>query len=65
MLRFVVKYAHTEECADAAETKCGQKQCFFGNSPGIALRFPFIDAVHAKGDKGNQQNGEGGELPDG
>lgn len=59
----MMKNAHTEKCANAAETKRGQKQCFFGNAPRSALGFPFIDAVHAERDKGNQQNGKGGELP--
>lgn len=65
MLCFVVKYAHPKKCADAAEAECGQEQRFFGYPPRAALGFPFIDAVHAEGDKGNQQNGEGRELPDG
>ena len=33
------------------------------NAPRSALGFPFIDAVHAERDKGNQQNGKGRELP--
>ena len=63
MLRFVMKNMHAEKSSNSAETECGQKQCLFGNAPGTASGFPFIDAVHAEGDKGNQQNGEGGELP--
>ena len=65
MLRFVMKNTHAEKSSNPAETECGQKQCLFGNAPGTASGFPFVDAVHAEGDKGNQQNGEGGEVPDG
>lgn len=63
MLGLVVKNTHTEKRADPAEAKCGQQQRFFGDAPGAAFGFPFIDAVYAEGDKGHQQNGEGRELP--
>ena len=63
MLRFVMKNTHAEKSSNSAETECGQKQCLFGDPPRAALGFPFIDTVHAERDKGDQQNGEGGELP--
>ena len=63
MLRFVMKNTHAEKSSNPAETECGYKQCLFGNAPGTASGFPFIDAIHTEGDKGHRQNGEGGELP--
>ena len=65
MLCFVMKNTHAEKSSNRAEAECGQEQCLFGNAPGTASGFPFVDAVHAEGNKGNHQNGEGGELPDG
>ena len=65
VLCLVVKNTHSKKRADPAEAECGHQQRFFGYAPRTAFGFPFIDAVHAEGNKGNHQNGEGRELPNG
>lgn len=51
MLRFMTKYAHAQNRADASAQSCGQKQSLFWNPPFVLDGFMLVDAHKQKTDE--------------